>query len=130
MRVLLDTNVLLWLLADPDRIDSQARATLAETRVVLYLSAASAWEVAIKVALGKLDLDEADLRTWWHRALQALDARPLPVQPEHGLATAGLPPLHRDPFDRLLIAQALEANLTLATADAAMQRYEVPLLRC
>lgn len=130
MRVLLDTNVMLWLLAQPNRVATDARATLARGNVVLYLSAASAWEVAIKVALGKLDVGEADLRTWWQRALKGLDARTLPIQPEHGLATAALPPHHRDPFDRLLVAQAIEGSLTLATADAAMQRYEVPLIRC
>lgn len=130
MRVLLDTNVLLWLLAEPERVNRKARATLAQSVVMLYASAASAWEIAIKVALGKLDLGEADPHTWWQTALRALDARPLPVQPEHALATASLPHHHRDPFDRLLIAQAMEARLTLATADAALQRYDVPLLRC
>ena len=126
MRYLLDTHVWLWLLTGTERLPS---ATVERLRQAdqLVLSTASVWEVVIKTSAGKLELPRpvADLVTVSHR-----DAvmTPLPVDARHALAVQDLPDLHRDPFDRVLVAQARVEQLTLVTADAKVQAYDVPLL--
>jgi PIN domain nuclease of toxin-antitoxin system len=103
MKYLLDTAVWLWSLAEPERLNSQVCQLIAEGREELYLSAASSWEIGIKWAIGKLPLRERPAR-YVPKCLAAQDIRALPISHAHALAVASLPPHHRDPFDRLLIA--------------------------
>lgn len=121
MRLLLDTHVLLWAAGDPDRIASPVRELLEDQASSLYFSSASVWEVVIKRALGRDDfsVDPARLR----RLLVANGWIELPVTSDHALAVAALPPLHRDPFDRILLAQARTERLQLVTADRRLLEY-------
>lgn len=126
MRYLLDTHVFLWLATSPERLGPRL-ATLEDRRNDLLLSAASAWELAIKCQIGRLDLPEAPGRFVPARML-AFGVVPQPVLHEHALAVGDLPPLHRDPFDRLLVAQALLLGMTIVTADEVMTRYPAETL--
>ncbi|HLI44871.1 MAG TPA: type II toxin-antitoxin system VapC family toxin [Acidimicrobiales bacterium] len=126
MRLLLDTHVFLWLLAEPERLGPHI-GSLQDPGNQLFLSAASSWEIAIKVQLGRLDLPE-DPQRYVPDRMRAIGAEPLPVQHTHALAAGALPRLHRDPFDRLLVAQARGLRLRIVTADSQIARYEVETL--
>ena len=128
MRVLLDTQVWLWMLAAPERLSEPSRALVVSTDNELLLSAASAWEIAIKYALGKLRLPET-LGDLIPRLMTRTGITPLPVQHRHALHVATLPPRHRDPFDRLLVAQAQLEGLPILTADKNLALYDVETLR-
>jgi PIN domain nuclease of toxin-antitoxin system len=121
--LLLDTHVLLWWLADASDLPEDVKQRL-DLDPDVHVSAITIWEISLKQALGKLsgpsDLPEIAERAGFHS---------LPVTSAHGIAAGRLPLLHRDPFDRMLVAQALGESLTLATRDADIQRYEVDLLR-
>jgi PIN domain nuclease of toxin-antitoxin system len=120
VRLLLDTHVLLWWLDDRPALGPEARRLIEDSGNEVFVSAISAAEIAIKSSLGKLRVP-ADLD-------QQLDANaftPLPLAVRHGLAVSALPPHHRDPFDRLLIAQAQCEDLTVLTADPAFSGYPV-----
>jgi PIN domain nuclease of toxin-antitoxin system len=120
MRLLLDTHVLLWAAASPERLGPSAQLVLdAEQRL---LSAASTWELAIKQGLGKIDLG-TDVRSWIGRAVAELQLEPLSISTEHAAGVEALPPVHRDPFDRLLLAQARHEGVVLLTADTRLQEY-------
>ncbi len=122
MNLLLDTHVLLWWLADNPRLSAKARRAIQDCATI-YVSAASAWEIEIKKARGKLsapDNLEATLRVY--------ELTPLSVTVGHAVAAARLPLLHNDPFDRLLIAQASIESLTLLTVDRQLMAYGVPVL--
>jgi len=123
VKALLDTHVFLWLQTEPERVGS-ALEILAAPETDLLVSAASAWEIAIKYGLGRIDLPEPPV-TYLPSRLRAIGASPLPVDVLDATAVANLPPLHRDPFDRLLVAQALRHDLTVVTADEAILRYDV-----
>jgi PIN domain nuclease of toxin-antitoxin system len=131
MRLLLDTHLLLWAAEfEPDRKSSLSSATLQLIRDsgnTLYFSAASLWEVAIKHTLKRLDFraDPYALR----RSLLDNGYVELPITSEHAAGVALLPPIHKDPFDRLLIAQAAAEGVTLLTADATMAQYGGPIRR-
>jgi PIN domain nuclease of toxin-antitoxin system len=129
VRFLLDTHVLLWLLAGSARIGDAVLATLADQRHQVFVSAVSGWEIAIKVGLGRLDVPP-DLRSWLPAAINASGVDVLQVSLEHTLGVEALPHHHRDPFDRLLIAQAITEDMTLVTADRQFDQYDVRLLRC
>ena len=118
MRLLLDTHVVLWSVAGSSKLSAAGHKAIGEAEAV-FVSAASVWEIAIKSALGKIDAD-VDLLI---DALEASGFRELPVRAVHAARVAKLPLLHGDPFDRLLIAQALHEPLLLLTADAALTRY-------
>jgi len=120
VRLLLDTQVWLWMLAAPDRLSAEGRALLASTESDLLLSAASAWEIAIKHGLGKLQLPESPVA---HTSVT-----PLPIHHRHALHVAELPEHHRDPFDRLLIAQAQLEGVPIISADPRLRRYDVEVL--
>ena len=124
MRLLLDTHTLLWALARPAKLPARTAAAIREPANAVFVSAASVWEIAIKAALGKLsaDLDEV-VRT-------SIDVgfEELAVTFAHARRVGALPALHRDPFDRMLVAQALEEGLTVVTRDAAVAEYGVPTL--
>jgi PIN domain nuclease of toxin-antitoxin system len=128
MRYLLDTQVWLWMCASPERLSRRARATVENDESELLLSVASAWEIAIKHALGRLTLPVAP-REYLPSRLAQTAVVPLGVTLPHVLRTGELPPHHRDPFDRLIVAQALEDDLTLVTADAQLAAYRPRLLR-
>jgi PIN domain nuclease of toxin-antitoxin system len=123
VRLLLDTHVFLWLLAEPERLGDHL-AALEDPAHQLFLSAASSWEIAIKAQLGRLDLPD-DPKRYVPDRMRAIGAEPLPIQHSHALAVGGLPPLHRDPFDRLLVAQARDLRLRVVTADPQIGRYDV-----
>lgn len=127
MKVLVDTQCWLWMSASPERFSSRARAVVQTTANELYLSAASAWEIAIKHALGKLRLPETPERFVPSR-VDALRMWPLSIELNHALRVAALPPHHRDPFDRMLVAQAQLEGLPILTADPVFGRYDVDVI--
>ncbi|SER04371.1 type II toxin-antitoxin system VapC family toxin [Microlunatus flavus] len=121
---LLDTHVLLWLLGAPARVPGPVREQLADRDNALWVSAASALEVSTKVRIGKLDAPS--LPTSLGRRVADLGAETLPVTLEHGLLAGSLRWDHRDPFDRILVAQATLEELVLVTVDAAITSLPVP----
>lgn len=126
MNLLLDTHVFLWLQTEPARL-GPVLETVASHDHTLALSAASSWEIAIKHGLGRLALPEPPSSYVPSRARRS-DVRLIGVDHRDALAVADLPPLHRDPFDRLLVAQARLRDLTIVTADEALRAYDVPVL--
>ena len=124
MRILLDTQCWLWMALSPDRFSARSRKLVEDRQNTLYLSAASAWEIAIKHGLGKLRLPGPP-ESYVPMRMQDLSVEPLAIDPGHVLRVASLPAHHRDPFDRLLIAQAQIEDLPLLTADAALAAYDV-----
>ena len=121
MNLLLDTHVLLWWLADSPRLGRKARERVSDPHVRAYVSAVTAWEIAHKQSVGKLSADW-DVR----EQVEEEGFFELPIRFDHVAEAAELPRLHADPFDRILIAQARAEGLWLITADAAVQRYDVP----
>jgi PIN domain nuclease of toxin-antitoxin system len=118
VRLLLDTHVFLWWLADDDRLKEAEREAIRDPENDVYLSAASIWEIVIKRGLGRLRVPEPA-----SVAARRLGLQPLPITFEHAEATASLPPLHGDPFDRILVAQAGTETLTLVSYDKAIRSY-------
>jgi PIN domain nuclease of toxin-antitoxin system len=126
VRVLLDTHVFLWLQTEPERLGDRL-ALVEDNATTLLLSAASSWEMAIKYALRRLPLPEPPER-YVPTRMRAIGAEALPIEHPHALAIASLPPLHRDPFDRLLVAQASVASAAILTADPAVAQYPTETL--
>jgi PIN domain nuclease of toxin-antitoxin system len=124
--VLLDTQVFLWLQTEPERLGDRL-ALVEDRRTTLLLSAASSWEMAIKYTLGRLPLPEPPER-YVPTRMRAIGAEALPIEHAHALAVASLPDLHRDPFDRLLVAQAAVAGVAILTADPAVAQYPAETL--
>ncbi len=122
MTILLDTQIFLWFLADSPRLSQAARRSIRDAAVV-SVSAASIWEVAIKSALGKLRIEPTRVM----RGITASGFEELPVLARHAVLVAALAPHHRDPFDRLLVAQATADSLRLLTADALLGSYGDPV---
>jgi PIN domain nuclease of toxin-antitoxin system len=125
--ILLDTQVWLWLLIEPSRLSEAATELLETTSNELLLSSASAWEIAIKHAAGKLKLPEVPERYIPDR-MRRTNVLPLHITHQHATRAGGLPMLHRDPFDRLLIAQAELEDLPIITADTRFAGYGVRVL--
>ena len=125
MNLLLDTHILLWAAYEPARLSADARAMLTDPNNTLHFSVASLWEVAIKSALGRPDftVDAAELRL----GLVANYYDELPIESAHVLRLPTLPPLHADPFDRILLAQAMAEGQVLLTADAKVLAYGGPV---
>lgn len=124
MKALLDSHVFLWATTDDPRLSPAVRELIYLSENELLLSAASVYELVWKAANGDLTLPE-DGSTWVRTRMQAFGVRPLPVTAEHAAAAAGLPQIHRDPWDRLLVAQAICERVPLVTIDARIRRYEV-----
>ncbi|MFN7938616.1 MAG: type II toxin-antitoxin system VapC family toxin [Bryobacteraceae bacterium] len=124
MRVLLDTHALLWWVQDDPQLSSKARATIASFRNEIYVSAASAWEIATKVRIGKLPGAEAFAATFSER-LHQLSLRELPITVHHAHRAGLLPGGHKDPFDRMLIAQALAEDLPLISNETQFDQYMI-----
>ncbi len=124
MRLLLDTHVLLWWLANDETLGAKARKAIADTDNVVYVSAATMWEIVIKRSLGKLELPDG-----WATIVEEQPLRRLPVTWRHAIEVAKLPPLHRDPFDRMLVAQTIVEDLVLVTGDELLAKYATPTLQ-
>lgn len=122
-RLLLDTHVLLWWLEDSDELSYGLKDQI-DSELEVYVSAATIWELAIKTSLGKLQLPD-DLT----ELIDASGLSELPIRFRHADVAGRLPAVHRDPFDRMLIAQALTERLTLVTRDELIHQYDVPLLK-
>jgi PIN domain nuclease of toxin-antitoxin system len=121
MRILLDTHVALWAITDDERLPTRVRELILEARNEVYVSAASVWEIAIKHGLARADMPVSgkEASAWFETAGYTL----LPVSAAHAAAVEDLPPIHADPFDRLLVAQALTEPLRLVTHDRTVARY-------
>jgi PIN domain nuclease of toxin-antitoxin system len=121
VRLLLDTHLLIWLASEPEKLSTEARNAIADTGNALSFSAISLWEIAIKNALGRADfaVDPRPLR----EGLITRGYAELSITSEHGFAAGGLPLLHRDPFDRAMIAQAMVEGIAFLTADAGLAGY-------
>ncbi len=125
MKLLLDTHLLLWAAGVPDRLSAVASALIEEPQNQLFFSAASLWEIAIKHRLGRPDF-QVDVRLL-RRGLLDNAYNELPIGSEHAVAISSLPAIHKDPFDRLLIAQATIEGITLLTADSLVAQYPGPV---
>ena len=123
MNLLLDTHVFLWMLADPDRLVAGVRRTITDPNHSVFLSAVSGVEISIKRALGKLEAPAGLAEEAEHRGLTHL-----PLTFRHAETLDSLPPHHADPFDRMLIAQAIAEGLTLVTHDRKFKPYPVKIL--
>jgi PIN domain nuclease of toxin-antitoxin system len=126
VRLLLDTHVFLWAQTEPERL-GQRLGLIEDQRNELLVSAASSWEIAIKHSLGRLALPEPPER-YVPTRLRAIGAQAIPIEHTHALAVSGLAPLHRDPFDRLLVAQAGALGVPIMTADPLIAQYPVDVL--
>ena len=120
LTVLLDTNALLWLVGALDKVSDSARQLLGDPETEIMVSAASAWEIAIKTRLGRLDGEP--LLSAWSDIIADMAATDLAIDAGDAILAGRLPWEHRDPFDRMLVAQAARRNLTLATSDADILR--------
>ncbi|MBA3486572.1 MAG: type II toxin-antitoxin system VapC family toxin [Lysobacter sp.] len=125
MKLLLDTHLLLWAAGEPGRLSAAARALMDDPDNELLFSAASLWEVAIKHGLGREDF-QVDARLL-RRGLLDNGYQELPIASEHAVAIDGLPTIHKDPFDRLLVAQAMVEGITLLTVDPLVAQYPGPV---
>jgi PIN domain nuclease of toxin-antitoxin system len=124
VNLLLDTHVFLWWIGDSPELSGAARAAIADPASLVHVSAVSAWEISIKRALGRIDLRDEEFAY----GMRESGFTELPVTAEHGLAAGALPPHHRDPFDRMLIAQAKSEGLTLVTRDREIAAYDISVL--
>ncbi|CUS05122.2 PilT protein domain protein [Candidatus Promineifilum breve] len=124
MNLLLDTHVFLWAVENNPNLSPAARAAIQDGGNVVYVSAATAWEIAIKRAIGKLKTPEGD----YLEELNLHRFTPLNITTEHALAVEALPPHHKDPFDRMLIAQAQEEHLTIITRDQRLSLYDTKII--
>jgi len=129
MKYLLDTSIFLWALGAEHKLNQKARDLISSSESELCLSAASSWEIAIKFALGALKLPSPPGQ-FVPNAIALLTIRTLDITTLHSLKAGELPPHHRDPFDRMLIAQARLEDMVLLTADRAMLKYDVESLFC
>jgi len=119
VRLLLDTNILVWWLADDRKLGRQAREIIANPTNHVLVSAASAWEIAIKAALGRINIDLNDLED----AIVRSGFQPLSISLQHAVSIGRLPPVHRDPFDRMLVAQSSVEELRIVSHDRVYDRY-------
>lgn len=127
MRFLLDTHIFLWWVLDNPKLDERIRDFISDTEDPLFLSAASAWEMVIKSQIGKLELSEPVVE-FIQKQLAANNIQSLDITTEHALSVFTLPMLHKDPFDRLLIAQAKVEHMVIITDDQLVKRYDVRVL--
>jgi PIN domain nuclease of toxin-antitoxin system len=127
MKLLVDTHLLLWAAGQPDRLPTTARSLIDDPANEPLFSAASLWEVAIKRGLGRPDF-QVDARLL-RRGLLDNGYSELPIVSDHVVATESLPPIHKDPFDRVLVAQATVEGITLLTSDSSVAQYPGPIRR-
>jgi PIN domain nuclease of toxin-antitoxin system len=122
--ILVDTNILYWILDDPSRLSAKARRAIGSGPLVL--SVASYWEVAIKAMKGTLPVQNAAV--WWARAVELTGAEVLPIRVNHVTALQGLPDHHRDPFDRIIAAQTIAESYCLVASDPILQKYPLRII--
>ncbi|MEK7475900.1 MAG: type II toxin-antitoxin system VapC family toxin [Candidatus Coatesbacteria bacterium] len=127
MKLLLDTHILLWAMAGDERMRPAARRAITDSANTVYVSAASAWEIAIKAGLGRVRIPP-NTSKWLPAEIERSQFLALPVTIDHALAVERLPRHHNDPFDRLLVAQAKADGLTLVTHDRNLCRYDIAVL--
>ncbi len=127
MNAILDTHAFLWAVTDDRRLSETARAVIADGSNQVFLSAASMWEIVLKAGAGKLHVAGGTER-FLEREMRRNRISALPIQPSHVFRIPSLPAIHKDPFDRLLIAQAQVENLPLITADPEIARYPVQVI--
>jgi PIN domain nuclease of toxin-antitoxin system len=126
VRLLLDTHAFLWWIADDQRLSPRAAALIGDGSNEVIVSAASAWEIVVKSRLGRVEVP-TPLDRFLTAQLEANAFIPLPIQMRHALGLEALPDLHRDPFDRILVAQAVAEDLTLVSRDRVLSAYPVPV---
>ena len=124
MNLLLESHVFLWAVDNNPNLSPVAREAIVDGHNIVYVSAATAWEISIKRAIGKLKIPESD----YLEELRLHRFMPLSITTEHALAVENLPSHHKDPFDRMLIAQAREENLALVTRDPRLKAYDVRII--
>jgi PIN domain nuclease of toxin-antitoxin system len=124
VRALLDTHAFLWWITDDDRLSTTARDAIADGGNEVLFSVVSAWEIATKAALGRLTIEGA-IREFLPQQIEANAFQVLPIHLRHALRLVDLPEVHRDPFDRMLVAQALEEDLAVITGDRQVAAYPV-----
>lgn len=124
MNLLLDTHVFLWAIDNSPELSQKARDAIENGNNVVFVSAATAWEIAIKKAIGKLKVPAGD----YLEEIKLHRFTPLDITTEHALTIENLPPHHKDPFDRMLVAQAHVENLTLVTRDPRIKAYPVQVI--
>lgn len=127
MRLLLDTQAMVWTLLDDPRLTNTARAAIADPENEILVSPASLWEIAIKISLGKYSLNE-DFTTFMETRLPQNGFVQLPIHVKHLAVVATLPFHHRDPFDRLIVAQAMAEQVAVVSSDAALDAYPITRL--
>ncbi|MBA3924611.1 MAG: type II toxin-antitoxin system VapC family toxin [Nostocaceae cyanobacterium] len=127
MRALLDTHAFIWWVTDDSQLSPTAKSIITDQDNVLYLSAASAWEIVIKVRLGKLDLPEPP-EIYIPSRLIINQFESLPIEIVHALQVINLPDLHRDPFDRIIIAQSQVEKMPILTVDSKITSYPVDVI--
>jgi PIN domain nuclease of toxin-antitoxin system len=125
MKILLDTHLILWAAGFPEELPVEARRIIEDESNELFFSAASIWEIAIKSSLQKVDF-QIDVRVL-RRNLLDNGYIELPIESAHAVFIQSLPPIHKDPFDRILVAQATEEGITLLTSDALVAQYPGPI---
>lgn len=125
MKLLLDTHLLLWTAGEPNRLSTEARNLIGDQENELFFSAASLWEIAIKRGLGRNDF-QVDTRIL-RRGLLDNGYSELPIGSEHVVAIESLPPIHKDPFDRILVTQAIVEGITILTSDSLVAQYPGPV---
>lgn len=125
MKFLIDTHLLIWAANEPEKLSEKARALMTNPEHELFFSAASIWEIAIKNGLGRDDF-KVDARVL-RRGLLDNDYTELPITSAHAVFVENLPLIHKDPFDRILVAQATAEGITLLTADSTVARYPGPI---
>lgn len=124
MKLLLDTHAFLWAVLDDPRLSDQARSLMLNADNELLVSPVSYWEIAIKISLGKYTLDD-DFEVFMERQTAYSEFTPLPISLKHAAVVATLPFHHRDPFDRMLIAQAISEGIPIVSTDHALDMYSV-----
>ncbi len=127
MKLLLDTHAFLWFVEGSERISRSAVAAIADSENELFLSVASIWEMAIKIGKRKLVLQQ-DLETYIAAWIKEYSIELLPIEARHAVLTATMKSHHGDPFDRILVAQAIQENLTLVSGDRFMSEYPVKIV--
>ena len=125
MNILLDTNVFLWILSDDRRLSDSAREVFLSPENRIWFSIAGLWEVFIKLRLGKLQLETSDPQAFFTAQLHENSVRILGITVEHVAGTLKLPMIHKDPFDRLIVAQSLHEKMPVLSSDAVFSEYGV-----
>jgi len=128
VKVLLDTHAFLWWVTEDPKLSARARRIIGNSSNDVYFSAVSGWEIAIKAGLGRLRIGDGSVEDFVAEHVAVNGFQVLAIQLRHVLRTASLPGQHRDPFDRLLVAQAIGEELTLMSADRALAEYKVKIV--